>query len=334
MSTSWQALAYRRLASPLHATRASIGALWCASLLAGALLLSNPLLLALLDLSILLAGAAAGLGGRLARTLRATLYLDLSIVIVNVLVSREGITIFARIGDLGPFGQGDLSVEALLYGVVIALKVTAVVLGCSLFAGAVDPDELLAGARRASARSALTATLALRMIPLLAADGERFAQALQTRPQRISRRRRQALVLRATLTSALDRALEVAATLEVRGLAQPRQQAPGRSAARLARRRRRPGESPHGALSRHELAFLGSACGLVALALGAQLIGADRYVAYPLLHAPITAATAAFGAGIGVLLLAPFADRRGIGARGAGPTQRQRPRLMAARGGQ
>ncbi|HLI31858.1 MAG TPA: energy-coupling factor transporter transmembrane component T [Solirubrobacteraceae bacterium] len=330
MSASRLALSYQRLASPLHATRASIGALWCASLLASALVLSHPLLLALLDLSIVLAGVASGLLRRLARTLRATLYLDISIVIVNVLVSREGITIFARLGDLGPFGQGDLSVEALLYGVVIALKVTAVTLGCALFAGAVDPDQLLAGARRATARSALTATLALRMIPLLAADSARFAQALQTRPQRLGRRRAQALILRATLTSALDRALEVAATLELRGAADQHPQAPRRLGDPLRRAPERLRGSPHRALSRHELAFLGSAGSLLALVAGAQLSGLDRYVAYPLAQAPIAAGTAAVGAGICALMLAPFADRRGIVPRSAGAAAGRRAVLSAA----
>jgi energy-coupling factor transport system permease protein len=325
MSASRQAFAYRRLASPLHATRAPIGALWCAALLASALLLSHPLLLLLLDLSILAAGIAAGLGGRLARTLRAALYLDCSIVVVNVLVSRQGLTIFARIGDLGPFGQGDLSVEALLYGIVIALKITAVLLGCALFAGAVDPDELLADARRATARSALTATLALRMIPLLAADGARFAQALQTRPVQPSRGARRALILRATVTSALDRSLEVAATLEVRGLSTLERRPRLRTLFRRPPRRARE-HSLHGPLSRHELSFLASACALLALAIGAQPAGADRYIPYPFIDAPVSTATVAFGLAIAALALAPFADRRGIVPRTAARARQRRTR--------
>jgi len=34
------------------------------------------------------------------------------VVLVNLLVSRDGLTVFARLGDLGPFGQGDLTLEA------------------------------------------------------------------------------------------------------------------------------------------------------------------------------------------------------------------------------
>ena len=82
-----------------------------------------------------------------------------------MLVSRDGVTVFARLGDLGPFGQGDLTVEALVYGAVIALKVMLLMLITTLASLTVDPDELLRILRRLSFRSALTASLAARMIP-------------------------------------------------------------------------------------------------------------------------------------------------------------------------
>ena len=65
------------------------------------------------------------------------------IVLVNVLVSREGLTVFARLGDLGPFGQGDLTVEALVYGAVIAPEGDAPDSLTTLAEPRVDPDELL-----------------------------------------------------------------------------------------------------------------------------------------------------------------------------------------------
>ena len=123
-------LFYRRLPTPLHAARAGVGALWAASL------------------------------REVARALRTAAIVALPIVTVNVLVSREGLTVFARLGDLGPFGQGDLTVEALIYGAVIALKVTLLILVTTLASLAIDPDELLRGLRRFSFRSALTASLA------------------------------------------------------------------------------------------------------------------------------------------------------------------------------
>ncbi len=110
--------------------------------------------------------AAAGrrVGARLVRALRFAAIVWLPIVLVNVLVSREGLTVFLRLGNLGPFGQGDLTVEALVYGAVIALKVTLLVAITTLASLTIDPDEALRIVRRLSFRSALTVSLATRMI--------------------------------------------------------------------------------------------------------------------------------------------------------------------------
>jgi energy-coupling factor transport system permease protein len=299
---------YRPLASPLHATRAGIAALWALALSVAALLLYHPLALAALTLAILLAARGAGVGAELGRALRTALIVALPIVLVNVLVARDGLTVFARLGDLGPFGQGDLTVEALVYGAVIALKVTVLILITSLASLAIDPDALLRICRRLSFRSALTASLAIRMVPLLAADAQRLAEAQRTRPDtpgreatgRLSAARARAALLGAVLAGSLDRAMDVAATLEVRGFAAP----PQRAAIRGSRLRR--------AWSRHDLAFAASAAAVLALALLGRLAGDASFTAYPLLHMTLDAGTLVLCAALPLAILLPFADRRGI----------------------
>jgi energy-coupling factor transport system permease protein len=293
-------LFYRRLASPLHATRSTTAALWASALIAATLLIDHPLVLGALAVAVLGAGAGAGVGRELARTLRAALIVAVPIVAVNVLVSREGLTVFARLGDLGPFGQGDLTVEALAYGAVIALKVGVLMLTTTLASLAIDPDELLAVFRRLSFRSALTASLAMRMIPILSADGQRLAEAQRTRPAgaRAGARARIRL-LSAIVGSSLDRAMDVAATLELRGFAA------SSGAGRRGPRARRP-------WSRHDLAFAVSAPCVLALAVVGRLSGAERFVAYPLLSAPVTAATLALAGALVAAVLLPLVDRRGI----------------------
>ena len=174
---------YRRLPSPLHAARAGVGALWAAALSLATLVLYHPLVLLALLAAVLCAGVGAGVGRVLARSMRTGAIVWLPIVVVNVLVYHEGVTVFARLGDLGPFGQGNLTVEALVYGSVIALKVMLLMLVTTLASLTVDPDQLLRLLRRLSFRSALTASLAMRMIPVLAADAQRLAEAQRTRPE-------------------------------------------------------------------------------------------------------------------------------------------------------
>ncbi|HWX98041.1 MAG TPA: energy-coupling factor transporter transmembrane component T [Solirubrobacteraceae bacterium] len=289
-------LFYRRMASPLHATRAGVGALWAAALSLATLLLDHPLALLTLLAAVLCAGAGAGVGRLLARSMRTAAIVWVPIVLVNVLVSRNGLTVFARLGDLGPFGAGDLTLEAVVFGAVIALKVMLLILITTLASLAVDPDEMLRIVRRLSFRSALTASLATRMIPVLAADAQRLAEAQRTRPLGPPRGPRGRLaLLRAVVGGSLDRAMDVAATLEVRGFA----------TARRAPRLSRP-------WSRHDMAFLASALAILLLALVGRAAGEARFDAYPEVHAPVAAGTIGLCVALTVAVLLPFADRRGV----------------------
>jgi energy-coupling factor transport system permease protein len=296
MSPSSSLFFYRRRSSPLHAARAGVGALWALALTAAAVLLYNPLVLVALLAALLGAGVATGVARELGRATRTALIVALPIVIVNVLVSRQGLTVFARLGELGPFGQGDLTVEAVVYGVVIALKVTIVILITTLASLAVDPDALLRLFRRLSFRSSLTASLAIRMIPLLAADSRRLAEAQRTRPQGglVGVRGRVAL-LSAILAGSLDRAMDVAATLEVRGFASAR----------------RPPASSR-PWSRHDIAFAASGAAILALALAGRLTAAANFQAYPSVHMSGASATLALCAALVLAVLLPCSDRRGI----------------------
>jgi energy-coupling factor transport system permease protein len=300
---------YRRLPSPLHATRAGIGAVWALTLTSAALILYQPLLLCAMLTAVLGAGVGAGVGRPLLRALRTALIVAVPIVLVNVLVDRDGLTVFARIGDLGPFGQGDLTVEAVVYGSVIGLKVALLIVITTLAGLAVDPDELLRLFRRLSFRSALTATLATRMIPLLAADAQRLAEAQRTRPGGApGGARARVALLSAVVGGSLDRAMDVAATLEVRGFAANRGEHRGVGLRRRARR----GGSLHRSLSRHDLAFGASALAVLALAIVGRLTGAARFEAYPQIEMPLQLNTLVLGAALCVAILLPFANRRGI----------------------
>jgi energy-coupling factor transport system permease protein len=278
-----------------------VSAGWALTLSAAALLLFHPLALLALALALLGAGVGAGVGHELRRTLRTALMVALPIVIVNVLVTRDGLTVFARLGDLGPFGQGNLTVEALVYGAVIALKLTVLILVSTLASLAIDPDELLRLLRRFSFRSALTASLATRMAPLLAADAQRLAEAQRTRPGGAARGARGSVaLLAAVLGGSLDRAMDVAATLELRGYA-------AASGNRRDSRRR-----PARPWSRHDMAFIASALVVLALALTGRLTGAASFAAYPQIQMHIGIDTFVLCIALVLAVLLPMCDRRGI----------------------
>jgi energy-coupling factor transport system permease protein len=288
---------YRRRASSLHAARASVGALYGIALAAGALVVQHPAVLAGLAVGVLGAGWACGAIGQMARAMRtlAVPMLVLSLL-VNVLVSRNGLTVFARLGYFAPLGQVNLTVEAAVYGLLVGVRLLIVALAAVLVSSAIDPDELLRGARRLYPGSALAATVATRLVPVLAADAERMADAQRCRPEGPPRGARARLgILRAVIAGSLERSLDVAATLEVRGYGA------GARPARAAR-----------PVSRHDIHFALAALATLALAIATRAAGVARFDVYPLLHLSFGAGALLTALAVPALALAPFLYRRGI----------------------
>jgi energy-coupling factor transport system permease protein len=286
-------MSYRRRASPLHSARAAAGCAYCFALGLAALLLSNPIPLAAVVVAVLGAAAGAGVGRELRRASLFALPLAVMIVVVNALVTRDGLTVIWRLGDLPVLGHTDVTLEATAYGAILGLRAMALIMCGALYTAAVDPDEVLRLFRRVSFRSALTATLATRMIPVLIRDSKRLADAQRCRPGPPPSHLQ---LLRAASSGVLDRALDVAAALEVRGYGSTRR--PPRW---------------HRPYSRHDLAFWASAVAVVIITVGARVGGLVPFSAYPALHSPADAEVLAVSAAILVCALLPFADRRGIG---------------------
>jgi energy-coupling factor transport system permease protein len=286
-------MSYRRLASPLHAARAGAGCAYCLALACAALLADHPIELGAVAVAIAGAGVAAGVGRELRRAALFAVPLALAIMVVNALVARDGLTVLVRLGQLPVLGHTDVTLEATVYGAVLGLRAMALILCGALYTAAVDPDEVLRLFRRVSFRSALTATLATRMVPVLVRDARRLSDAQRCRPGPPPSR---VALIRAASTGVLDRALDVAAALEVRGYG---------SAHRPPRARR-----PY---SRHDVAFAAAAAAIVMLSVGARATGAAPFHAYPSLYSPAGSGVLAIAAALLACALAPFADRRGIG---------------------
>lgn len=285
-------MSHLRRASPLHAARASVGAAWCLALVLAACLVRHPLVLAVLLATVIAAAAGAGVARPMLRTLPWALAFGLAICLVNAVATSEGLTVVARLGTLPVRGPVDVTGEALAWGGVLALRAVVILCAARLFSAAVDPDQLLRAFRRVSFHSALTGAVATRMVPVLWADGRRMADAQRARGGAPASR---LALVRAVTANAMDRSLDVAATLEVRGY----------GAARRPPRLRRP-------WSRHDVAFAASA---VALVVGGALARAGApFDPYPLVRTALDGAVALACVALALVALAPFLDRRGVGA--------------------
>jgi energy-coupling factor transport system permease protein len=280
---------YRRRSSPIHAARAGLGAAWCVTLGLVALSIEHPLVLGVLLAAVIACSVTARVGRQVAVTLAWGAPFALAVALINTLVTRDGVTVLLRGWTLPVTGQTDVTLEAVVYSGILGLRFL-IVIGCAgILAAAVDPDELLRGMRRLSVRSGVTAAVATRLMPVLARDARRLADAQRARGSGDAHR---VAILRAVTSGALDRATDVAATLEIRGFA----------AGRRPARRRRP-------LSRHDVAFAASTLALVALGVAIAVGGWAPFQTIPRLEAGDALLPAA---ALALCALLPFADRRGI----------------------
>jgi energy-coupling factor transport system permease protein len=261
------------------------------SLVVVAFLYSNPLVLAAAGAAACLAGRLAGARGAVRAALRMGLGLALLIVVVNALVVDRGETVLARLGHWPIFGQVDVTLEAIVAGVSIGLRAAVTMVAFCVYSACVDPDKVLRALRPVAARSALTATLVSRLVPVAAADAGRLRDAAQLRGPGAAVVGKGPLARR-LLAGSLDRAVDVAATLELRGYS---------LGGRRGARRREP--------SRFDVRFYAVAALVLAAAIVGKILGADDFQTYPRIEIGLGPATLAVSAIVLASGLAPW--RRG-----------------------
>jgi energy-coupling factor transport system permease protein len=252
---------------------------------------SSPLVLIAATVATAMAGRAAGAARAVKASLKLGVTLMIFMVVVNVLVTHRGDTILIRGWDMPVVGNTDVTLESLAAGGAIGLRVVAVVLAFAVYSACVDPDRVLRALRPVARRSAMTAGLVTRMVPLAAADGARMREAVALRGPGAEPVGRPAMARR-LVEGSLDRAVDVAATLELRGHS---------LGIRPQRRREH---------SRDDLPLYATGAAILAVAVAARVAGAGAFDTYPRIAIGIGPLTLALcGALIGLATL-PFMVRR------------------------
>ena len=281
--------------SALSAARSTVALTWFAMVMTVALVVDHPLGLASLAAALVIVGWLAGASRQLARAMVFAVPLAITVMLVNALIDRDGLTVVARIGEYPVVGRLDITAEALAQSATMALRVVVIALAVALFAACVDQDEVTGLLRRRSGRLGIVMALAARMVPLLAADGRRMVDARKATPTIESASRM--AVFGAVAGGALDRAADAAATLELRGLG---------DGPCLAPRRRR-------AWSRHDRALAVSAVALGAIcatAVAAGWLNASFAPGVDLANRP---GTWVFVLLVPAIAALPLVDRKGVG---------------------
>jgi energy-coupling factor transport system permease protein len=285
------ALAYAPGRSPLHRASPAASIAFLGSLAAVAFVFSSPLVLAAVSLAAAIVGIAAGARRAVLASLKLALPLLVLMTAINALVSHRGETVLLRGWELPVLGDTDVTLESLAAGGAIGLRVLAVIIPFAVYSACVDPDRVLRALRPIARHSALSAALVSRLVPLAAADAARLREAAALRGPGAEPVGRAALARR-LVEGSLDRAIDVAATLELRGHSLPVR----------TRRRREP--------SRDNAPLLLTAGLIAAAALAASLAGAGGFETYPRIELATGRATLAMCAALPLLAMLPFVIRR------------------------
>jgi len=292
--------AYTPRPGPLQAASPGAAVAYLGALTAVAFLYSSPLVLAAAGLAVALAGWLAAAWTAVRSAIRLGLAIALPIVVVNALVVNRGETVLARLGDWPLLGQVDVTAEALVDGAVFGLRAVVVMIAFAVYSACVDPDRVLRALRPVAGRSALTATLVSRLVPVAAADAGRLRDAARLRGPGAAEAGRAPLARR-LLAGSLDRAVDVAATLELRGYSLPAREVhpPSHRWWMHPSSSRRRG-------SRHDLRFYLAGALVLGAAIAAKALGADEFHAYPTIQVGAGPATVALSALLLLRGLVPF----------------------------
>jgi energy-coupling factor transport system permease protein len=283
--------AYVPRRAPLQAASPGAAVGYLGAIVVVAFLYSNPVVLVAAGVAATVAGFLAGAGRAVRAALKMGLSLALLIVVINALVVDRGETVLVRLGHWPWFGQVDITLEALLAGLSYGLRAAVAIVAFAVYSACVDPDRVLRGLRPLAGRSALTATLVSRLVPVAAADAGRLRDAATLRGPGAAEVGKAPLARR-LLAGSLDRAVDVAATLELRGYSL--------DAPRVRNRRQR---------SRYDRRFHAIAVAVLAAAIAGQALGADDFHTYPTIAIGLEPSTLAVSAIVALSGLAPL--RRG-----------------------
>jgi len=218
-------LSYRDRDTVIHRLSPLVKLAWGGGLVVLSLIFNHPVYILILFLSIIPMVKLAGVGREWASTLKLALWLGLSIIVINALFSYHGDhVLLAAPFRLPVVGSPVITLEAIAFGAVMALKLAVIISVFSLINLTVHPDDIMAVLlkMRLPYKSVLVTSLSTRFAPCLVEDIERISDGYRTRGVQLdsggwfNRIKNQGKISFALLSNSLDRAVQVAEAMEAR----------------------------------------------------------------------------------------------------------------------
>ena len=216
---------YQNRNTPVHRLNPFPKLGWIISILILALVLDSPLFLLLLFLSTLPLVRAGRVGAEWRAFMKLALYLSGAIILINALVSSHGTHVLFEIpGHLPLLGAPVITLEAIIYGVAMSLRLLAIISAFALLTLTVNPDDMMLAMikMRLPYKSVLVTSLSTRFMPTLLDDVDRITDVQRARGLELDkgklrhRIKSRASIVTALLSNSLDRAVQVAEAMESR----------------------------------------------------------------------------------------------------------------------
>jgi energy-coupling factor transport system permease protein len=218
-------LRYRDKGTPLHRLHPVAKVGWAVAVLVVALVVDSPAFLLALFLATLPLVGAARVWREWGSLMKLTLYLAGAIIIINALVSSHGSHVLVTLpGSLPLVGTPVITLEAIIYGAVMSMRLAAIISAFALVTFTVSPDDIMAAMLkvRLPYKSVLVVSLSTRFVPTLIDDTARLSDVQRARGLELDRGRfgerirSRSTITMALLANSLDRAVQVAEAMESR----------------------------------------------------------------------------------------------------------------------
>jgi len=148
-----------------------------------------------------------------------------AIIIINALVSSYGShVIFEFPGQIPVLGSPVVTIEAIIYGVAMSLRLLAIISAFALLTLTVNPDDMMLAMIKMKLpyKSVLVTTLSTRFVPTLLDDVDRITDVQRSRGLEldkgrfVNRIKNRSSIVTALLSNSLERATQVAEAMESR----------------------------------------------------------------------------------------------------------------------
>lgn len=218
-------LQFKDKGTGIHKLNPFVKLTWLISIFVLALVFNHPLYLLLLFLATLPPVVAAKAWREWLASMRFVLYLCLAIVVINMLVSYHGSHILYQAPfKLPVMGVPTITLEAIVFGLGMALRLLVLISAFILINLTVHPDDMMLAMMKLKLpyKSVLVTSLSTRFVPTLIDDRERISDVQRSRGleldkgKLVQRVKNYSTIIIPLLSNSLDRAVQVAEAMESR----------------------------------------------------------------------------------------------------------------------